>query len=118
MNTMTQTPGKAMNRDEIMLSLRRFREKYHAKYSIVKIRIWGSAARDNMNDRSDIDVVVDLVFIDCNNHLIGNKPYLGFSSYVHSVKWSDFKEDINKYINIAMRINEDIDNYNITKEIK
>jgi hypothetical protein len=56
-------------------------------------------------------------FNNCNNHLSGNKVYLGNSSYIFSVKWSDFKSDISKYIDIAVTINESIESYNITKQI-
>ena len=49
-----------MNRDDIILSLRRFKEMNRNKYSIIKIGLFGSAARGNMNDLSDIDIVVEL----------------------------------------------------------
>lgn len=49
-----------MNRAMIIGVLRCFQETYRAKYNIVKIGIFGSAARDTMNDRSDIDIVVNL----------------------------------------------------------
>jgi len=49
-----------MNRDEIVLSLRRFKEMNQKKYRIVNIGLLGSAARDTMNEQSDVDVVVEL----------------------------------------------------------
>jgi predicted nucleotidyltransferase len=49
-----------MKRDEIVLSLRRFKEMNKDRYEIIRIGIFGSAARDNMNEQSDIDVVVEL----------------------------------------------------------
>ena len=49
-----------MNRDEIVVSLRRFKEMNKDRYQIIKIGIFGSAARDNMDEQSDIDVVVEL----------------------------------------------------------
>ncbi|MBW1677813.1 MAG: nucleotidyltransferase domain-containing protein [Deltaproteobacteria bacterium] len=49
-----------MNRDEIVLSLRRFKEMNKDRYEIIRIGIFGSAARDNMDEQSDIDVVVEL----------------------------------------------------------
>lgn len=52
--------GVIMNRDEILHILSRFSEEYHTKYNIVKIGIFGSAARDSMTDKSDIDIVVNL----------------------------------------------------------
>jgi len=53
----------------------------------------------------------------CANHGAG-KVYQGFHSYIYSVKWCDFIQDINKYIQIAININEKISNYNITKIVK
>ncbi len=38
-------------------------------------------------------------------------------SYIHPVKWGDFVSDINGYINLAAQINENIDDYDIVKEI-
>ena len=49
-----------MNRDEIVVSLRRFKEMNKDRYQIIRIGIFGSAARDNMDEQSDIDVVVEL----------------------------------------------------------
>lgn len=54
---------------------------------------------------------------DCTNHDAASKPYTGYSSYIHSVKWSDFKADIGKYIDIAYEINGKIDDYVITKNL-
>ena len=49
-----------MKRDDIILSLRRFKEINQQKYNIIRIGLFGSAARDNMREQSDIDVVVQL----------------------------------------------------------
>jgi predicted nucleotidyltransferase len=49
-----------MKRDDVILSLRRFKEINQQKYSIKRIGLFGSAARDNMREQSDIDVVVEL----------------------------------------------------------
>ena len=53
-------------------------------------------------------------YINCEK---GDTVYKGYSSYIHSVKWRDFVGDINNYIDIALKINENIGNYNITKQI-
>ncbi len=56
---------------------------------------------------------------DCTNHTSDNKPYIGYSSYIHSVKWSDFAKDdvsIDKYLTIALDINEGIADYDVIKE--
>lgn len=49
-----------MERDEIIKTLRGFVEINRDKYEIIRIGVFGSAARDNMNEQSDIDVVVEL----------------------------------------------------------
>lgn len=50
---------------------------------------------------------------DCN----GNKLYHGLHSYIHCVRWSEFKADINKFIENAVKIKEDKDSYAIVKEV-
>ncbi|MDN3582497.1 TIR domain-containing protein [Mucilaginibacter flavus] len=50
---------------------------------------------------------------ECN----GNTVYNGYSSYIHSVKWDDFKVNIDYYLDVAAGINGNIDSYNIVKTI-
>jgi len=38
-------------------------------------------------------------------------------SYIHPIKWDDFIENIDFYIQLATQINENIDDYNIVKTI-
>jgi predicted nucleotidyltransferase len=64
-----------MNRNEIILALRRFKERNQNKYRIIRIGIFGSAARDTMKEQSDIDVVVELEKQDLFN-IIGIKQDL------------------------------------------
>ena len=49
-----------MKQDDILLSLRRFKEMNQQKYNIIRIGLFGSAARDSLREQSDIDVVVEL----------------------------------------------------------
>ena len=56
-------------------------------------------------------------FNDCNNHGSA-RIYLGRSSYIHSVKWSDFVDNVGYYLDLAAEINQNIDDYDITKTIK
>lgn len=55
----------------------------------------------------------------CTNHVEGRRPYTGNPSYITSVKWSDFMKDINslnEYLDLTMEINNNIEDYDITKE--
>lgn len=48
-----------------------------------------------------------------------SKPvYTGESSYIYSVKWMDFEKDMNKYIDKSISVNERINEYDISKEIR
>ncbi len=48
----------------------------------------------------------------------GREPHMGNDhSYIHSVKWDDFISNINSYISIATEINDNIDDYNLVKEV-
>ena len=57
------------------------------------------------------------VFSECENHT-GSKPYQGYSSFIHSVKWADFHSSPNKYIDIAIYIRQNINDYELTKTVK
>lgn len=55
----------------------------------------------------------------CTNHPSEKKPYIGHSSYIYSVKWSEFAqndESIEKFLKIALDINKRIGDYDITYE--
>ncbi|MGF7060026.1 TIR domain-containing protein [Brassicibacter mesophilus] len=47
----------------------------------------------------------------------GSKIYYGDSSYVTSVKWDDFINNIDAYIDKAYELRDNIDNYEIFKEV-
>lgn len=49
-----------MRRDQIIHHLRRFKDQNKDKYQIVRLGLFGSAARDSMSESSDIDVVVEM----------------------------------------------------------
>lgn len=51
---------------------------------------------------------------DCND---GRTIYYGNHSYISTVKWDDFIIDMNTYINKAYENQDNIDNYNICKEV-
>ena len=64
-----------MFRTEVLQVLKTFKEKNGKKYGILTIGLFGSTARDSMNEASDIDVVVELERPDLFN-LIGIKQDL------------------------------------------
>jgi len=82
------------------------------KCSTLKTGFLFQIQRDNMFN------VKEPTYGDCDNHSSGGKVYLGNSSYIHSVKWSDFKGNINYYLELAVRINENIDDYKIVKTVE
>jgi uncharacterized protein len=79
-----------MKRDEIIPFLRRFKDINKDKYHIVKLGIFGSAARDAMHESSDIDVVVELTIPDIFT-IIGIKQELEeqFKCHVDIVRYRD-----------------------------
>ena len=64
--------------------------------------------RDNMFNRKNPKIEI------CN----GNKIYYGYSSYIYSVKWENFIDNIDKYVKIALEIWENRGEYEIVKKIK
>lgn len=83
----------------------------YCKCRTLKTNFLFQILRDNMFN------VKKPVFTECNNH-IGNKPYKGYSSYIHSVKWVDFYANPNTNIDIAVSIRQNINDYELTKTIK
>ena len=55
-------------------------------------------------------------FTDCPYHG-QNRPYKGYSSYIHSVKWDEFINNINHYIDITLEIWRNRNDYNIKKSV-
>jgi predicted nucleotidyltransferase len=49
-----------MKRDDILRTLVRFRDIKQDEFGIVRIGVFGSVARDEITDTSDVDVVVEL----------------------------------------------------------
>ncbi len=48
-----------MNRDHVLAELRRHRKKIEQRFAIKHLSVFGSAARDELREDSDIDVLVE-----------------------------------------------------------
>lgn len=48
----------------------------------------------------------------------GSYVYTGDSSYIQSVKWEDFRSNPNYYLNKAIKLRDNKEDYNITKTVK
>ena len=48
-----------MNRDQVLAELRRHRQDIEYRFAIKHLSVFGSAARDELRDDSDIDVLVE-----------------------------------------------------------
>jgi predicted nucleotidyltransferase len=64
-----------MTRHEILQILARFQQDRQKEFGIVRIGVFGSAARDEIGDDSDVDVVVELAVPDLLT-LVGIKQEL------------------------------------------
>lgn len=85
-----------MKRDDIAHSLRIYKETNGDKYRIVKLGFFGSAARDSMNEGSDIDVVVELSEPDLFK-LIGIKQELEEKLH-HPVDIVRYRDKMNTFL--------------------
>ena len=50
-----------INKNQIIDQLRILKPELEKRYGVVKIRIFGSLARNESHDRSDIDIVVEML---------------------------------------------------------
>ena len=50
--------GEIMGRKEIIKTLRRYKKDVSEQYNILKIGVFGSVARDEAGEDSDVDVVI------------------------------------------------------------
>jgi uncharacterized protein len=85
-----------MNRDDILEVLKRFKEVNADRYKIARLGLFGSGARDNRNEKSDIDVVVVLSKVDALN-LIGIKQDLEEKLRCH-VDVVRYREKMNPFL--------------------
>ena len=85
-----------MKRNEIIQTLRRYKEINQNKYKIIRSGIFGSAARDTMKEQSDIDVVVELEKQDLFN-IIGIKQDLE-EQLQQTVDIVSYRKNMNEFL--------------------
>jgi len=85
-----------MERNEIIRTLRSFMDMNKERYEIIRIGLFGSAARDSMNELSDIDVVVELGKQDLFN-IIGIKQDLE-EQFSKPVDVISYREKMNQFL--------------------
>ena len=49
-----------MNKDELIVFLKRFKNQNQIRYDIIRLGVFGSAARYALGEQSDVDIVVEL----------------------------------------------------------
>jgi len=85
-----------MRRDDVLRTLMRFRDLKQDEFGIVRIGVFGSVARDEITDISDVDVVVELDRPDLLI-LVGIKQELE-ESLQRSVDVVRYRERMNAYL--------------------
>jgi predicted nucleotidyltransferase len=56
---ITEGSGKQVNRDEVLITLAEHREELQRRYGVKSLALFGSLARNEATDTSDIDVLVE-----------------------------------------------------------
>ena len=67
--------------------------------------------------RNNMFNIKDPTFSDCSQHP-PETVYTGHSSYIYSVKWCDFIDDKEKYLEITEEIRDSKDDYDLVKTVK
>lgn len=56
-------------------------------------------------------------YSDCEHHTILDRPYLGEPCYIPSVKWPDFRDQVNHYLDLVAGLRDRIEDYNVIKQV-
>lgn len=56
---MTEGSGEQVNRDEVLVTLAEHQEELQRQYGVTSLALFGSVARNEATDTSDIDVLVE-----------------------------------------------------------
>jgi hypothetical protein len=85
-----------MSHSEVLRILKAFKERYASQYGILAVGIFGSVARDEWQESSDVDVVVKLKKQDLFN-MIGIKQDLEEMLHRH-VDVISYREQMNSFL--------------------
>jgi predicted nucleotidyltransferase len=89
-----------MSHTEILRILKSFKEKHAVEYGILALGVFGSEARDEAKETSDVDVVVKLKKQDLFN-IIGIKQDLEEMLHAH-VDVISYREQMNRFLKIRI----------------
>lgn len=65
-----------MNRDQVLLILNEHRDEMQRRFAVRRLSLFGSAARDQLHEGSDIDVLVEFDGPPTFDGYLGLKDYL------------------------------------------
>lgn len=93
-----------MNRDQVLSVLGQHRGEMRQRFAVKDLSLFGSAARDELRDDSDIDVLVEfdgaptfdgyLGLKDCLEALLGTKVDLPTEAMVKPRLWRHIERDL------------------------
>ena len=96
-----------MNKKEIIQILGQYKKDFADKYGIIRMGIFGSLARNNADDESDIDVFVDMVKPDLFTIAgIKNDPETKLNNSVDLIPYG-------RYMNISLKQTIDRDAFDV-----
>ena len=92
--------GGAMNRDQVLAALRTHKAFLAQRFGISEIALFGSFARDQADDRSDVDVLVTFVSPPDWKRYFGAQAYLEdiFGRPVDLAINADVRAEIRPYV--------------------
>jgi hypothetical protein len=90
-------------------------DKFRNKYRIASARAaWWDYPYSN---RGDLNTSFLFGILRENMFNLKYQTYEKYPSFIHSVEWDDFINDINRYIDIALEIRANINDYNVRKNV-
>ena len=84
-----------MNKNLIIKLLKEYKTENQAKYKLKRIGLFGSYARNEANDKSDIDIVIELLYPDL--FIMGDIKYDLEKIYNKKVDITRLRERMNSF---------------------